>query len=1454
MSLIPLSFTLIAAFYLIHPCSAETQDSPIDPARTGHVGPVNSACFSPDGTRIATGGADATVQLWDAETGEAVQIFTGRTGPVVSLAFSPDGKQLVVGSEYGHAEILDLASSETIHTLSAHDGGLAVVDIDIKGKLLLTGGGDNAVKIWKLSSGELEATYDSGTFGIRCARFSPGGTFVAAGGRSHTELLEVRKGFGRIKKEANVRSLAQEGSSNEIFSLDFSPDGKTLVTGGHYDQRFYVWDTETGELRGAHQNYEGPISAVRFSPDGRYLAVGTERNVVHLRDAASPGSRIRTLVGHHWHITAIDFSPDSRYLLTASKDETVRLWDVESGAEVRRFARRVDRPQIHLQASQPELPPIAYDDGEQPMEFVVQSGHTTLISDAVFSPDGRLAASVSHDQSVKLWEVRSGRLLRTLRGHLDMVLAAAFSPDGFRLATSSRDHTLKLWEVTSGRLLASFDTGDREINRLLYASAGSRLIALNGESYSNQLEFFDTTTGTFSHAFSQFNFSNYNFSAVALSRDGRFLAAGDQRTGLKILDLETGALVAEMKGHYAAVTAVGFSQDDRYLISGGADRTVRIWELASGREAVFLPDLSDEIRRAAFSADGRYAVYGTATSTGIYDIPRKEKVRTLEGGLQALSPDGRYALVSKKGQLAFWNLHSGQQVQAFTGGLAPCGSFAMGPDGRYLYTSSGRPYFTHADDRSPLYRKWDLRTVRQTDVVRVGEKDRDYLTAIALSPNGHYLVTGGHGRKLRLLDAADGRPVRVLSDAIQDPYDLVFTPDGRQVLAASRNQHALQLFDVQSGEMATSFTDAEKSLGTIPALGISPDGRLILAGSPYREGNLRIWEAASGRQLHRLEGHGMMLADLVCSPDGRRLATCSGEPQTPVLPTNDYSVKIWDLETAQILSTFTDHRRAVASVAFSPDGRFLVSGGLDARVTVRDLQTGELVRTLEGHDGGVTQVAYSRDGKRIFSAGHDHTVRLWNAASGTPELTLVGIGTEDYAMVADDNRYTCSPQATAAVHFRRGVQIYPFENFDLVFNRPDLIAQRLGADSLLVAAYRRVYHKRLRKMGFTADQLSSDMHLPEVRLLDRELPVETKEKQLSFHIQASDSRYLLDRINLYVDDVPVYGTQGLGLRDLRISEIDRELTLELTNGRNKIQVSVHNEKGVESLKETFYITYTGEPARPDLYVLAIGVSDYSGEDYDLAYAAKDAGDLISLLEKASDRYRQIRTIPLTESAATRENILQARNLLDETRVDDHVVVFIAGHGLLDDDMDYYFATADIDFADPAARGLAYRELEKLVDGIPARNKLLLIDTCHSGEIDKEETEWTAGDLASGVQIKNSFRGLKALRRRDESLDLGNSFKLLQELFADLRRGAGAMVISSASGVEFAWEGPQWQNGVFTYSLLEGLRDDKADSDGDGDVQVSELRDYVMQRVQELTRGKQTPTSRRENLTNDFQVW
>ena len=368
-----------------------------------------------------------------------------------------------------------------------------------------------------------------------------------------------------------------------------------------------------------------------------------------------------------------------------------------------------------------------------------------------------------------------------------------------------------------------------------------------------------------------------------------------------------------------------------------------------------------------------------------------------------------------------------------------------------------------------------------------------------------------------------------------------------------------------------------------------------------------------------------------------------------------------------------------------------------------------------------------------------------------------------------------------------------------------------------------------------------------------DIPEITNEELVEVAFSASADESLLKKLLVEVNGVPVYGSGGKALPPVK-QEFSK-VEIPLMSGNNKIQLSVLNSQGVESLPVSVEVV-SEKTHQEKVYFVGIGVSDYQNDDFDLAYAAKDIRDLTSQL---SQRYENLVVDTLIDNAVTRKNILEIKQRLLNTRLEDKVILSMSGHGLLDDNFDFYFATHDVDFDNPSAKGVSYDELEWLLDSIPARKKLFLMDACHSGEVDKEElmaynSEKEEG-MKSGVK-KYTYRAdiLQYDEEVEQGIGLQNSFQLMQEMFTNLNRGSGAVVISAAAGDSYAMESDEWQNGVFTYSLLEGLRYGYADVNGDEKVTVTELRDYVSKSVQDLTNGLQKPTMRQENIEFDFRVW
>jgi hypothetical protein len=408
------------------------------------------------------------------------------------------------------------------------------------------------------------------------------------------------------------------------------------------------------------------------------------------------------------------------------------------------------------------------------------------------------------------------------------------------------------------------------------------------------------------------------------------------------------------------------------------------------------------------------------------------------------------------------------------------------------------------------------------------------------------------------------------------------------------------------------------------------------------------------------------------------------------------------------------------------------------------------------------------------------------------------------------------------------------------------------ADSTMVAALSSAYRKRLQKAGVDPSDTSDSFSMPAVTIDKKGIPFSTKDDTIDVSFVCADPKVPLLRVDIAVNNVPLDGADGRCVGKRTSSRFEQSVRIPLSEGKNEIKVSAMNVNGTRSNYQTLNIVRTvTSRARPHLYLVSIGVSKFADRKYNLSYAAKDAADIARAFEGNSS-FSGVTPIVLTDSSATKDRIRSCRAALASSSVDDVIIVFAATHGVFDDSLNYYLATADMDFSHPSERGLAYDELEELFAGAPARHRLLLIDACNSGEIDKDEIG--LGAEVAQQQLGVISRGFKTVTWTGKTpMGMQSSFELMKELFTDLENGTGIVSIASAGGREYAFESAEWHNGVFTYALLNGLKSGQADFNNDGSITVAELREYATQRVRFLTGGKQTPTSRRENPDNDFVI-
>jgi len=609
-------------------------------------------------------------------------------------------------------------------------------------------------------------------------------------------------------------------------------------------------------------------------------------------------------------------------------------------------------------------------------------GHKGAVTAVAFSPDDRLLASGSADNTVKLWDAATGKEVRTLDGHKNRVTGVAFSPDGERLATASADHTLRLWETATGKELLSLqghvgpvtcvayspdgrhvasgsedtsvrvweaDTGRKvleftahhcAIRAVAFASDSKTVASIGGPPNLGEGPEGEFIVWDISGSGISLQTTGGSWTSVAFNPDGQHLATGEAgsfvrdnnkrkflKPAIRIWDRRTGQRLKSLDGHEGAITQVAFRPDGKQLVSSGVDRTVRVWDVAIGKEIVTFHD-EEAALGTAFSPDGRRIVSGSADPTVKLWAAPGNALRTLDSGNGPLnnvefSPDGRrLAGASGRGCTVIWDAMSGKESLVLRG-TPPLGRVAWSPDGRRLAIGA-------------KFEVWDAITGRVAETVL----DQSSLSSsaqgwgTAFSRDGK-LVAGSIGiKEMGVWDATTGRRLHVLRPAAQRPVCVAFSADGQWLAVGSEvggggvHPEVLQIWDLATGQVSLM---PDGLLQSVFSVAFSPDGKWLAAAvgdcldRNQSSSEVRVWDAATGQQVYNLRGHSACVWSISFSPDGKRLASASGKRDKA----GPGEVKIWDLQTGQELCTLRGHARVVYGVSFSPDGRRLATGGAD---------------------------------------------------------------------------------------------------------------------------------------------------------------------------------------------------------------------------------------------------------------------------------------------------------------------------------------------------------------------------------------------------------------------------------------------------------------------------------------------------------------------------------------------
>lgn len=1047
--------------------------------------------------------------------------------------------------------------------------------------------------------------------------------------------------------------------------------------------------------------------------------------------------------------------------------------------------------------------------GQQP-RLVLPIGHTSSINTIEYSPDGKYILT-SGDNTAKIWNSTSGRLLIDFIGHEAQVKTAFFSPDGKKIVTASFDSTIKIWNAENGLLLVNIKN-DKYVNSAVFSPDGLNILAAYYGGYFAKI--WEAKTGDLVSEFEgSFGIEN----TAEYSSDGKFVLTTFSPFNYKIWEAETKKLlfnydlpfgethvnfnsdfskmvsvkddtiaiirtisnelsINKLISHSNKITSVIFSPDGNKIGTTSEDHISRIWDVVSGDLLMNLQSHAS-LKSIVFSPDGKKAVtVSEDASATIWNALKKDLLFNIYGhtfGIRSvkISPDGRLiAIAFEDNTVKIWSVENGKLISDLAGYSAAINYADFSPDGKRIIVASV----------NNLAKEWDVENGKLVSILTGHDYSINtarYSPICADDPSGgKKILTASEDNTVRIWGAGTGKQLFNLKGHKAWVVDAEFSPDGKRILTASYDS-TLRIWDSKNGKQIKKIKINSDAINSAV---FSPDGKKILTSSD--DHTFIIRNAKTGKVISNFSGviNSAFVKSAVYSPDGKRVLVASGR-----------RAKIWDVKTGKPLFNVAKHSSWINSANYSSDGKRVITSSMDNTVKIWDAKSGTLLHSLLGHAYHVNYANFSRDGKKIVTASADNTTKIWDAENGELLYTLLFLDSSNYLVYDKDMHYDGTEAARKMLYFTCGLEVIELEQLKDLCWEPGLVGKIMGVNKEPIKA------KKLSEVSIcNRTPIIEQINTNEFKIIQRdggigELSVYVNEKEVE-KIPVKSLAFIENEAILFLDNL--------------------KYKLFFESGKtNSIHLQARTADFSMSAKGArVQIIDTKEPTTaPNLYAIVAGISDYKGADLHLNFSAKDAEDFSSALRESARKLLNIdgkehvfvsTLVSGSTSSPSKTNISKAfTDIQSKAKPNDIVVIYLSGHGETfgAEATNFYYLTEEATSFDLTGveklNAISTNEFADWLRVIPARKQVMILDACASGKL--------AEDMLIAMRAGIPSDQIRALDR--------------------LNSRTGTFILCGAAANQSAYETSRYGQGLLTYSLLYGMKSRTA------------LKDYVFLDIDKL---------------------